>query len=216
MSAPGTAVRRPAEAPDTFRALRVAGAYAFTPKVHRDDRGAFVSPLQEGAFTAATGHPPFPVAQVSTSVSRRGVLRGIHYCAAPPGLAQYVYCPRGRALDLVVDVREGSPTFGAWDTVLLDQEDCRATYLPVGVGHAMLALEDGTVMSYLLSDSYLPRAERYLDPLDPALGLPLPVDVPLLVSDRDRTAPSLADARARGLLPSYAACQEREASWRTG
>ncbi len=197
------------------RALRVSGAYAFTPRVYEDARGSFHSPLEADAFAAAVGHPPFPVAQVSLSTSRRGVVRGIHYCATPPGLAQYVYCPRGRALDFVVDVRVGSPTFGRWDVIELGPEG-RATYLPVGVGHAMVALEDETVMAYLLSGGYAPASERFLNPLDPALGLPIPAQPTPVVSDRDRGAPTLAEAEARGLLPDHAACLGSEASWRAG
>lgn len=192
------------------RALRVRGAHAFTPPVFTDDRGLFVSPLLAETFTAAVGHPPFPVAQVSHSRSRRGVVRGIHCCTAPPGLAQYVYCPQGRALDIVVDLRVGSPTFGRWDTVLLDQSAHRSTYVPVGVGHAMVALEDDTVMSYLLSGGYAPEHELFLSPLDPALGLPFPAGLEPVLSERDARAPTLADAAARGLLPEYAVCRTLE------
>src|ERR1022692_4528278 len=136
------------------RELDVVGAYEFTPMVFADDRGSFASTFEESVFIKAAGHGLFPVAQASYSVSRRGVVRGVHYLATPPGVAKYVSCPQGRALDIVIDVRVGSPTFGRWDSVVLDQESGHAVYFPVGVGHAFVALEYGTVMSYLLSREY--------------------------------------------------------------
>src|SRR5512139_106689 len=101
------------------RELAVAGAFEFTPQAFSDLRGTFVSPLQEEPFIAAVG-ARFPVAQTNLNVSARGVLRGIHFTTTPPGQAKYVYCPSGRARDVVVDLRLGSPTFGRWDSVELD------------------------------------------------------------------------------------------------
>ncbi|MBH5129546.1 MULTISPECIES: dTDP-4-dehydrorhamnose 3,5-epimerase family protein [Streptomyces] len=192
------------------RSLKVAGVLEFSPPVFRDPRGLFVSPFQRDAFVAATGHELFGVAQTSFSVSRRGAVRGIHYTRVPPGTAKYVHCPRGRALDMVVDLRLGSPTFGAWDSVVLDQDDCRALYLPVGVGHAFAALTDDTLMAYTLSTAYAPENELAVSVHDPRLRLPLPRDVPPLLSERDRAAPTLAEAAARGLLPDYTRCREAE------
>ncbi|MFJ1597424.1 dTDP-4-dehydrorhamnose 3,5-epimerase family protein [Streptomyces sp. NPDC088261] len=193
------------------RELTVTGALEFTPEVFRDSRGFFVSPFQKAAFVQAGGRPLFPVSQVSVSRSRLGVVRGVHFTATPPGVAKYVYCAQGKALDLVVDLRVGSPTFGTWDSVLLDQEDFRAVYLPVGVGHAYVALHDDTVMSYTLSGSYVPENELALSFFDPDLKLPLPDGIEPLVSERDRVAPSLAEAATQGLLPRYGRCLEIEA-----
>ncbi|MFG3254464.1 dTDP-4-dehydrorhamnose 3,5-epimerase family protein [Streptomyces sp. NPDC048172] len=193
------------------RKLAVDGALEFTPKVFDDDRGRFISPFQEPAFSAATGHTLFRVAQTNHSESRRGVVRGIHYTATPPGTAKYVYCARGQALDIVVDIRVGSPTFGQWDAVLMDQRDFRTMYFPVGVGHAFVALTDNTVMSYMLSSSYVPENELALSALDPALGLPVPDDIEPVLSERDSVAETLAEAEARGALPDYGRCQEIEA-----
>ena len=156
------------------RKLAVDGALEFTPRVFRDRRGLFLSPFQHEAFVAAHGAPLFPVAQSNHSESSRGVVRGLHYTLTPPGSAKYVYCARGEALDIVVDIRVGSPTFGAVDAVKLDQEHFRTMYFPVGVGHAFVALADDTVMSYMLSSAYVPEQELALSPLDPALRLPIP------------------------------------------
>jgi epimerase EvaD len=192
------------------RKLVVEGALEFTPRVFLDDRGMFLSPFQEEAFTEAHGAPLFRVAQTNHSMSRRGVVRGIHFTATPPGTAKYVYCARGKALDIVVDIRVGSPTFGTWDSVLMDQHDHRATYLPVGVGHAFVALQDDTVMAYMLSGSYVPENELALSVLDPALGLPIPGGDGPILSERDRAAITFAEAHRQGLLPDYARCQELE------
>ncbi|MEV4432828.1 dTDP-4-dehydrorhamnose 3,5-epimerase family protein [Streptomyces sp. NPDC049585] len=194
------------------RALAVAGAFTFVPETYPDDRGLFVSPFQHSAFEAAVGHPLFPVRQTNHSHSRRGVLRGVHYTLTPPGTAKYVYCARGRSLDFVVDVRVGSPTYGRWDSVVLDPREFPAMYFPVGVGHAFLALEDDTVMSYMLSGEYVPAHELAVSALDPALGLRLPAGVRPVFSDRDRVAPTLEEARAAGTLPQYAASCEAEAA----
>jgi dTDP-4-dehydrorhamnose 3,5-epimerase len=195
------------------RELSVRGAFEFEPAVFPDDRGFFVAPYSATAFTEAVGHP-LTVAQANTSVSRRGVVRGLHFADVPPGQAKYVYCPRGSLLDVVVDIRVGSPTFGGWDSVRLDGAEFRAVYLAEGLGHAFVAMQDGTVLAYLCSAAYNPAAEHTVDPLDPELDLPWPSDMPLVLSDRDRAAPRLAEARAAGLLPEYAACQARYASLR--
>ncbi|MEU6024248.1 dTDP-4-dehydrorhamnose 3,5-epimerase family protein [Micromonospora sp. NPDC048871] len=188
------------------RHLSVHGAFEFTPKIFPDDRGLFVSPFQQAAFGEATGRAGIPVAQSNHSRSRRGVVRGVHYTVTPPGTAKYVYCPRGRSLDIVVDIRVGSPTYGKWDAVVLDQIDFRSLYLPVGVGHAFVALEDETVMSYLLTSPYVAEYELSVSALDPALGLPLPPELVPVQSDRDSAAMTLDEARQQGLLPDYETC----------
>ena len=170
----------------------------------------FVSHFQESQFRAALGHPLFAVAQVSHSRSVQGVARGIHYTRTPPGAAKYVHCPAGRAYDFVVDLRVGSPTYGRWDGVPLDPLHHRAVYLPPGVGHAFVALESDTVMTYLLSREYDPDNELAVSILDPAIGLDLPTGLALLLSERDRHARTLAQALAAGLLPEYAACRAIE------
>ncbi|GAA3844149.1 dTDP-4-dehydrorhamnose 3,5-epimerase [Saccharothrix violaceirubra] len=193
------------------RELKISGAFEFTPSVFPDDRGFFVAPFQESAFLKAVGHP-LRVAQTNHSQSRRGVIRGVHYADTPPGQSKYVHCPRGRLLDVVVDIRVGSPTFGEWDAVVLEASRFNAVYVPEGLGHALMALEDDTVTSYLCSEGFNPVAERGLDPL--SLGLPWPADVEPVLSGKDASAPTLADALAQGLLPTYEACTDWYASLR--
>jgi len=187
------------------RELTISGAWEFTPESHHDDRGVFVNPYVARAVAAAVGHP-IDLVQTNHSVSRRGTVRGVHYALVPPGQAKYVYCPAGAVLDIVVDIRVGSPTFGQHDAVRLDTVDYRAIYLAEGLGHVAVALEDGSLLSYLCSSAYDPEREKGTNPLDPALGLQWPADLDLLLSPRDRSAPTLAEAAAQGLLPTYDDC----------
>lgn len=188
-----------------IRPLAVPDAFELTPKAFGDDRGLFLEWYRCEELKAAAGHP-LRLAQANLSVSRRGTLRGLHYADVPPGQAKYVTCVRGAVLDVIVDIRVGSPTFGASEGVVLDDVDRRAVYLPEGLGHAFLALTDDATVSYLCSEVYSPTREHGLDPLDPALGISWPSDLELLLSPKDAEAPSLAQALADGLLPDYAAC----------
>lgn len=194
------------------RELSIHGAVEFSPRVFRDARGSFTSPFEGAAFAAATGRPLFRVEQVSCTLSDQGVLRGVHYTTTPPGMAKYLSCPRGRIRDYLVDLRIGSPTFGSVETLELSSENCRAVYVPVGVGHAFLAQERNSMVVYLLSHGYVPEHECAVSVRDPALEIPLPNDVDVIQSERDLTAPTLARARERGLLPDYPTCRETEAN----
>lgn len=185
--------------------LKVPGSYVFTPKQWPDPRGVFLEWFKAPVFTEAVGHP-LTVKQANHSVSQKGTLRGVHFADVPPGQAKYVYCTRGAVLDVVADIRVGSPTFGVVDSVRLDDVDRRAIYLPEGMGHAFLALTDDANVTYLCSEPYNPGGEHGIHPLDPELGLPWPDDVEHLLSDKDAAAPTLAEARAAGLLPSYDEC----------
>ena len=189
------------------RGLLAAGAFEFTPVQHGDDRGVFLEWFKIEKLVEAIGHP-LTLAQANLSVSKAGTLRGVHFADVPPGQAKYVTCPRGAVLDFMVDVRVGSPTFGATDVVRLDSEYRRAVYLPEGVGHAFLALEDDSTLAYLCSTGYAPGREHGINPLDPALALPLPGSVEFLLSDKDAAAPTLAQAADSGLLPTWDACRE--------
>lgn len=197
------------------RQLAVRDAYEFVPKTFPDQRGLFVAPFQEAALVETLGHP-LRLAQTNHSVSRRGTVRGVHFADTPPGQAKYIYCPRGALLDVVVDLRTGSPTFGRWDAVRLDSTDFHAVYLAEGLGHAFIALEDDTAMTYLCSTGYNPTAEHGINPLDPGLDLPWPADLAPILSEKDSTAPSLAEAVAAGILPRYEDCVAHYEKLRAG
>ncbi len=189
------------------RELRVPGAFEFTPIQHRDGRGLFLEWFKVDRLAEAVGHP-LSLAQANLSVSTAGTLRGVHFADVPPGQAKYVTCPRGAVLDFVVDIRVGSPTFGVCDAVRLDGDDRRAVYLSEGLGHAFLALEDDSTLTYLCSTGYSPGREHGINPLDPALALPLPAGVDFRLSDKDAAAPTLAQATEQGLLPDWQACRD--------
>lgn len=188
-----------------MRPLKIDGAWEFTPATFSDHRGTFLEWYRAEALAETIGHP-FAVAQANQSVSARGVVRGIHFTAVPPGQAKYVQCVRGAVLDVVVDIRVDSPTFGMWDAVQLDDMDRRAVYIAEGLGHAFMALADGSTVTYLCSTSYQPQLDAGTHPLDPELALPWPDDVAPVLSAKDAAAPSLREALAAGLLPGYADC----------
>lgn len=189
----------------TVTPLRISGAVVLTPVRHQDDRGTFCEWYRSDVLTEALGHP-LTLEQANCSVSRRGVLRGVHFADVPPGQAKFVTCAVGAVLDVVLDVRVGSPTFGAWDSVRLDDRDRRAIYIAEGIGHAFFALTDDAAVLYLCSTRYLPGREHTVNPLDPALHLPWPEGIEPVLSRRDADAPTLEQAAAQGILPGYRAC----------
>lgn len=186
------------------RELDVPGAWEITPQVHADDRGAFFEWFTDSGFRGFSGHR-FDLRQANCSVSAAGVLRGLHFAQVPPSQAKYVTCVRGAVFDVAVDIRIGSPTFGRWDAVQLDDRTRRTIYLSEGLGHAFLALEADSTVMYLCSAQYDPQREHTVNPLDPALGIVWPaIDGEPILSERDREAPTLAEAQAAGLLPTWA------------
>jgi 5-epimerase len=193
------------------RELTIPDAYEISTDVFPDDRGLFVNPFRADALSEAVGRP-LTVLQTNHSTSRRGVVRGVHFSMLPPGQAKYVYVPRGAVLDIVVDIRVGSPTYGQHEALRLDDRDFRALFLSEGLGHCAIALEDDTVLSYLCSTGYAPDREKGVSPADPALGLPIPDGA--LLSPRDIAAPTLAEAAGTGLLPTYEDCRAFYASLR--
>lgn len=183
--------------------LGIAGAYRVDNTLHSDDRGEFVEWFRADRLEVATGLR-FQTAQANLSVSEKGSLRGLHYADVPPGQAKYVMCVLGAIRDFVVDIRVGSPTFGQSVWVDLDARTRGAVVVDVGLGHAFVAMEPGTVVAYLVTDVYKPHAEHAVNPLDPELGLefPLPVGT-LLLSAKDQAAPSLSQAIEEGRLPLW-------------
>ena len=186
-----------------IRELTVPDAFEITPLIRPDDRGVFFESYRFDKLAEAVGHP-LTLRQANTSVSKRGTVRGIHYADVPLGQAKYVTCTNGAVLDFVVDIRVGSPTFGSWDSVLLDSTDFRSIYIAEGLGHAFIALTDEAVVSYLVSDVYRPDREHGINPLDATIGLVFPPEAgePLL-SPKDVAAPSLVSAEQSGALPQF-------------
>lgn len=186
-----------------IRELSIPDSYEITPLQRADDRGVFLEWYRFDLMEEAVDHS-LDLRQANTSVSKKGVVRGIHFADIPPGQAKYVTATRGAVLDFVIDIRVGSPTFGQWDSVRLDDVDRKAIYLGEGLGHAFVALTDDATVSYLVSDTYNASREHGINPLDPEVGLVFPEEAgELLLSPKDTDAPSLSEAAAQGLLPTW-------------
>jgi dTDP-4-dehydrorhamnose 3,5-epimerase len=179
----------------------VAGVVLLEPDRHRDHRGEFLEWFRADQLLAATGRE-VPVAQANLSVSRRGVLRGLHVSDVPPGQGKVVACVSGAVLDAVVDLRVGSPTFGRHEVVLLDDQSRRVLWVPEGVGHGFLVTSDVASVTYLCTTSYAPGRERIVHALSAGVDWGLAGVEPIL-SERDATAPTLDDAIAGGWLPRW-------------
>jgi dTDP-4-dehydrorhamnose 3,5-epimerase len=188
-----------------IRELKVPDSYEITPKQFGDDRGIFLEWYRFDRLEEATGRS-IQLAQSNTSVSRRGSVRGIHFADVPPSQAKYVTATHGAVLDFVIDIRVGSPTFGVWDSLRLDDSERKAIFISEGLGHCFVALTEGATVSYLVTDVYRPDREHGINPLDAEVGLVFPEEagVPLL-SAKDTGAPSLSEAAASGLLPTWEA-----------
>nr|WP_197981160.1 MULTISPECIES: dTDP-4-dehydrorhamnose 3,5-epimerase [unclassified Frigoribacterium] len=192
--------------------MKIPDSYEITPKQFGDDRGVFLEWYRFDRLAEVVGHS-VDLRQANTSVSRKGVVRGIHFADVPLGQAKYVTATHGAVLDYVVDIRVGSPTFGQWDSVLLDDVDRRAIYLAEGLGHAFVALTDDATVSYLVTDTFRADREHGIDPLDPEIGLVFPPEAgEALLSPKDTAAPGLSEAAASGLLPTWDAMREYYAS----
>jgi len=191
-----------------FRELAVPGSWEITPRLFADPRGVFLELFKETAFVDAVGHP-LDLKQANCSVSSAGVVRGIHFAQIPPSQAKYVTCPRGAVMDYVIDIRVGSPTFGRWDSVLLDDVDRRAVYVSEGLGHMFVSLEDNSTVVYLCSAPYAPGREFGVNPRCETVGIEFPArardgsPLELLLSEKDAAAPGLLEAAALGLLPTW-------------
>ena len=188
-----------------IRALNIEGSFEITPRQFPDDRGVFLESFRGDKLAKAIGHR-LDIIQTNVSVSSRGTVRGVHFADVPPSQAKYVTALSGSFIDFVIDIRVGSPTFGQWDSLLLDTVDRRAIYLAEGLGHAICCLEDNSTVMYLCSATYDPAREHGIDPLDPELGLTMPEGITPVLSAKDAVAPSLSQAAARGLLPRYDEC----------
>jgi len=185
--------------------LAIEGLWEITPILRPDDRGVFLEAFKADALSEAIGHP-FTLKQMNVSVSSAGTVRGIHFADVPVGQAKYVQCFTGAILDVVVDIRVGSPTFGQWDAVELNATSRKALYISEGLGHAFCALTDDAAVGYLCSEAYSPTREHGIHPMDSTLALPWPEGTAALLSPKDAAAPTLAEALELGLLPSYDEC----------
>lgn len=186
----------------TAAPLKVRGAWKFELTTFQDARGTLREWYTSVSLREHAGNS-MHVMQANVSTSQKGALRGISYAATPPGQAKYVTCIRGAILDVVVDLRVGSPTFGSWHMEPLYEEKPISLYIPEGIGHSFLSLVDGSTVLYLLSTAHNPQDEHAVHPLDPDLGISWPRGNEFIMSQKDSSAPSLRAAERQGILPAY-------------
>jgi dTDP-4-dehydrorhamnose 3,5-epimerase len=167
---------------------RLEGPVLIEPIVHGDARGFFQETYRKGVFAELGVHDDF--VQDNHSRSRLGVLRGMHF---QPGQAKLVRCARGSILDVLVDIRAGSETFGHWEGFPLDDESHRELYVPDGFAHGFVVTSEVADVVYKVSTYYDPAVESGFRYDDPEVGIDWPAGIDLQVSERDRNAPLLSE-----------------------
>jgi len=172
---------------------RLAGLVLVQPQVHGDHRGFFAETFRADAWSAAGIDVPF--VQDNHSRSRRGTLRGMHFQTSP-GQAKLIRCARGSIVDVVVDLRRASPTFGQWEAFTLDDETMRQLFVPVGFAHGFCVTSEVADVAYKCSNYYDPATEAGIAYDDPEVGIVWPEEVEPIVSERDANAPRLSEIAA--------------------
>jgi dTDP-4-dehydrorhamnose 3,5-epimerase len=168
---------------------KLDGVVLVEPQVHGDERGFFVETYSKDAWAALGVDAEF--VQHNHSRSSKGTLRGLHFQTSP-GQAKLLRCARGAILDVAVDLRKDSPTYGQWDAHVLDDEKHHQLFVPIGFAHGFVVLSDLADVAYLVSSVYDPATEAGIAWDDPDVGIDWRVAEPLL-SERDKTAPKLAE-----------------------
>jgi dTDP-4-dehydrorhamnose 3,5-epimerase len=186
-----------------MRELGIKGAFIFEHRVHGDSRGSFREWYKKSLFEKLD--IDFDVSQANHSISEKNVLRGVHYSIAPAGQHKLVTSAYGDILDVLIDLRVGSPTYLRVEKVLLSHGSGNVLFVPTGVGHSFLVVSDLASVVYLTSSEFDPENEKTISPLDPELALGWSIDSSdkYLLSDRDKTAPKLAQAVQSGHLPMF-------------
>jgi len=166
--------------------LAIVGAWIIESPVYSDDRGIFREWFKSEELKE-NGVPPFGVKQANTSISKKGVIRGIHYSAEINGQTKLVTCTSGSVFDVIVDLRPESKTYGDHLEIELSANMGKCVYITSGLGHGFQALEDDSVITYLLDREYSPKDEFGINPVDPNLKIKWPL-VDFHISEKDRTS----------------------------
>lgn len=177
----------------SYENLPIRDCWIYKPEKHRDERGEFFEWFQGDEFLTQTGYG-FNVRQANCSISREGVIRGIHFAAYPPGQGKIISCLTGSVLDIIVDLRPNSETYLSWEAIEISAKNGWVISIPAGIGHGYLSLEENTVVSYLCDQTYSPDNEFGINPFDPLIGIHWPSrenKEPFIVSARDREAPDV-------------------------
>ena len=186
--------------------LKISGSWKIEFQKFDDNRGFFYESFKEEDFKNQIGRN-LNIKQTNTSSSSKGSVRGIHYALVPPSQAKLVQCQRGSIKDYVIDIRVGSPTFGQFEEIELNENSASAVFIEEGLAHAFVALENQTVVTYFVTEKYNPEREKGINPFDKTLNVKWP-DIDLILSEKDKQAISLEEAKNQGLLPTFDECKK--------
>lgn len=186
--------------------LKISGSWKIEFQKFDDNRGFFYESFKEEDFKNQIGRN-LNIKQTNTSSSSKGSLRGIHYALVPPSQAKLVQCQRGSIKDYVIDIRVGSPTFGQFEEIELNENSARAVFIEEGLAHAFVALENQSVVTYFVTEKYNPEREKGINPFDKTLNVKWP-DIELILSEKDKQAISLEESKNQGLLPTFDECKK--------
>lgn len=186
--------------------LTISGAWKIDFQKFKDERGYFYESFKDEDFKFQIGRS-FTIKQTNTSSSAKGSVRGIHYALVPPSQAKLVQCYKGSIRDYVIDIRIGSPTFGQHEQIELNEKVASAVFIEEGLAHAFVALENETIVTYYVTEKYNPEREKGINPYDKTLNLNWP-EIQLIISDKDKQAITLEEAKNEGLLPRYDECKK--------
>lgn len=176
-----------------FRTFDIEGPFELTPGKFEDERGYFSETFRLQPFAERAGPVEFVQDNQSLSV-RAGTIRGIHFQTEPHAQGKLVRCAAGSVLDVAVDLRRDSPTYGKWISVILSAEKINQLWIPVGFGHAFCTLEPNSVITYRVTHYYSPEHDKGVAWSDPDIGVAWPdVADPDTLSGKDRVQPALAD-----------------------
>jgi dTDP-4-dehydrorhamnose 3,5-epimerase len=186
--------------------LSISGSWLIEFEKFEDNRGYFYESFKEEEFKKLIGRN-LNIKQTNTSPSSRGSVRGIHYALVPPSQAKLVQCQRGSIKDYIIDIRVDSPTFGKYEVIDLNSTSANAVFIEEGLAHAFVALEDDTVVTYYVSEKYNPDREKGINPFDKTLNINWP-QTELILSEKDKNAITLEQAKSENLLPTYKECKD--------
>jgi dTDP-4-dehydrorhamnose 3,5-epimerase len=183
--------------------LPIPGAYVLESPVWEDDRGYFREWFKWSDLEAVGA--AFPIQQANLSMSKRNVVRGLHYSLAPEGQAKLVTCAYGELDDVLVDVRVGSPTYGMVEVVHLSASEERSVLIPAGLAHGFCVTSDIGALTYLLSSPFNADMELEINPFDKVLNVPWPLSHEAIVSPKDEKAPTMMERLWSAKLPLFRA-----------
>jgi dTDP-4-dehydrorhamnose 3,5-epimerase len=186
--------------------LKISGSWKIEFQKFDDNRGFFYESFKEEDFKNQIGRN-LNIKQTNTSSSSKGSVRGTHFALVPPSQAKLVQCQRGSIKDYVIDIRVGSPTFGQFEEIELNENSASAVFIEEGLAHAFVALENQTVVTYFVTEKYNPEREKGINPFDKTLNVKWP-DIDLILSEKDKQAISLEEAKNQGLLPTFDECKK--------